>query len=719
VVERRQVMARAVLTWVAALAAAVVALGMPIQSGHDLFQQALVKERAEGKLQDAIDLYDRIVRDFPEDHALAAKALFQMGQCYEKLGKAEAKKAYERVVRDYADQVEQVTAARSRLAALAGERPTTLTVRRLENPPEDAPMGAPSPDGRYLSFMDWRTGDLTIRDLQTGKERPLTREGTYGKDDPRVSQGAGESAWSPDGQQIAYQWYLGNRQSELRVVGLEGAKPRVLSRYESGQDARCTDWSPDGTQILVQLSREDGTFQIALVSAIDGSTRVLTTMEREIYPVAILFAPDGRHVVYDALPDEASPERDILLVSLETGETTPLIRHPADDFLLGWSADGRWLVFASDRTGALGLWVVGVAGGKTLGTPRLVKEGIGRILPMGLTRQGTLFYGVATATEDVFVADLDPKTGRIAGPARKAIEQNEGGNFSPSYSPDGKFLAYVARGGNSPYPTNNGNALYIRSLETGEERVFFAELWKRGYRWIAGPRWSSDGRFITFGGSRGIRATVVLRLALETGEIVPVFEVGANDVLLGGAYGPGQKHFFARGDKEDGSSRVVVRDLETGEEQELYRFPALERGIRLAVSPDGRWLSFVNAGWGGVRSLKIIPVSGGEAREVWSFGETRAGTPGGSHTWSRDGRYILFSAPDPDDLPSWVLWRVSVEGGNPEKMGLERRWGIHGLTVHPSGRQIALAGRGGPSTSSEVWMIENFLPESEREGGGS
>ena len=552
-----------------------------------------------------------------------------------------------------------------------------------------------------------------VRDLQNGKERRLTREGTYGKDDPRVSQGAGESAWSPDGKQIAYQWHLGNRQTELRVVGLDGAKPRVLSRYETGQDARCTDWSPDGTQILAQLSRESGTLQMVLVSATDGSTRVLATTEREIYPAAMLFAPGGRHVVYDALPDEASPERDILLVSLKTGETTPLIRHPADDFLLGWSADGRWLVFASDRTGALGLWVVGVAEGKTLGTPRLVKEGIGRILPMGLTRQGTLFYGVVTATEDVFVADLDPKTGRINGPARKAIEQNEGGNFDPSYSPDGRFLAYVTRGGNSPYPTNVGNALCIRSLETGQERVFYGEIWKRGYRWIRGPRWSSDSRFITFAGSRGAYPTTVLRLALETGEIVPVLQAGANDVLMGGAYGSDQKHFFGRGDREKGSSKVVVRDLETGEEQELYRFPTLERGIRMSLSPDGRWLSFMNAGWGAERLLRIMPVSGGEAREVWSFGETKPGTPGGSHTWSRDGRYILFSAPDPNDLPLFELWRVSVEGGPPEKIGLGRRWGIHGLTIHPSGRQIAMAGRGGPSDSSEVWLIENFLPGSE------
>ena len=705
-------MAKAVLPWVAAITATVAAFGMPAQSGHDLFQQALVKERAEGNLQEAIDLYDRIVRDFPGDHALAAKALVQMGQCYEKLGKAGAKKAYERVIRDYADQAEPLQVARTRLAALTGPSPTTLTVRRLENPPEDAPAGAPSPDGRYLSFLDWRTGDLTIRDLQTGSDRRLTTEGTLGMDDPPVNQEAGQSTWSPDSKQIAYVWYRRVRdrvqEVELRIVGADGGKPRILSHLGNGEGG-CADWSPGGKQILASLIQSDGSRQILLVSTTDGSMRVLTAIKREVYPTTMRFSPDGRHVVYDALPDEGSPERDIVLLSLETGQATPLIRHPADDFLLGWSADGQWMVFASDRAGALGLWVVGVTGGRTQGTPRLVKEGLGRIVPMGLTRQGTLFYGVVTATEDVYVADLDPKTGRVDGPARKAIEQNEGGNYSPSYSPDGKSLAYVTKGGHSPYPTNVGNALCIRSLDTGDERVFYREIWKLGYRSIGGLRWSPDGRFITVAGFQAASPKSVLRLDLETGEIAPVLQAGADAYLMDGAYGPDEKYVFARGDRKNGLSQIVVRDLGTGEEVEILRSPRLDR-IRMSLSPDGRWLSFMNAGGGGVRSLKIMPVSGGEAKEVWSFGQTKAGTPGSSHTWSRDGRHILFGAPDPSDLPQWALWRVPVEGGPPEEIGLKRRWGIFDLTVHPSGRQIAMAGRGGPSTSSEVWMIENFLP---------
>ncbi len=58
------------------------------QNGYDLFHQALVKERAEGNFEEAIQLYQRITEEFAGDRTLAARALVQMGQGYEKLGRA-------------------------------------------------------------------------------------------------------------------------------------------------------------------------------------------------------------------------------------------------------------------------------------------------------------------------------------------------------------------------------------------------------------------------------------------------------------------------------------------------------------------------------------------------------------------------------------------------------------------------------------------------------
>ncbi len=591
--------------------------------------------------------------------------------------------------------------------------PVTMTARMIENPPGDTPNCRVSPDGRYLTSTDWDNSNVVVRDLQTGKNRQLTDWSAEGNE----RQGAGgTAAWSSDGKKIAYAWNFRRGRtlirSELRITGVDGGKPRILAEFK-GRDVGRFIWSPDGKCIAATEYPENGSPGIVLISTEDGSVQALTDLKREIWPTNKVFSPDSRHIAYDRLPDESSPERDIYLVSVETGQDIPLVQHPADDYLLGWSRDGKWLVFASDRTGALGLWVVGVSGTKTGGEPKLVKPGIDRILPVGMTRDGSLYYGVVRAVEDIFIVDLDPKTGMVTGPPRKAIEQFEGGNFTPSYSPDGKYLAHVSRRGNSPYPTNVGNALCIRSLDSGQERVFYKEIWKLGFRWIGGPDWSPDGRFIAFSGSGGMSAGAgVYRVDLETGEITPVVHGGADQRLGGCAFSPDGKYIFVRGKIDEGFVQIVARDLDSGEERELYHSPRLER-ISVALSPDGRWLSFANDGWGGVRSLKVMPASGGEPREIWNFGEMKQGVPGISHAWSPDGRYILFGAPELTDLPTWDLWRVPVEGGKPEKIGLQKRWGVWDLTVHPGGRQLMFASRGGASSDSELWVLENFLPPAE------
>lgn len=83
-----------------------------------MFEAASKKELVDGDLKGAIEQYQKIVATYGSNRAAAAKALVRMGQCYEKLGDleaGEARKAYERVLRDYADQKEAVSVARARL----------------------------------------------------------------------------------------------------------------------------------------------------------------------------------------------------------------------------------------------------------------------------------------------------------------------------------------------------------------------------------------------------------------------------------------------------------------------------------------------------------------------------------------------------------------------------------------------------------------------------
>jgi tetratricopeptide (TPR) repeat protein len=151
-----------VISTVVAIAACSAVITSQTPSGHAVFEQALAKERVEGNLPEAIRLYERVVAEFPSDRALAAKALVQVGVCYEKLGREDAVRAYERLVRDFADQVDAVTHAHARLAAL--KRPGAAAVN-----------AATIPRVRALPRMDPRTPYSRCRRTAGKRRSPATR----------------------------------------------------------------------------------------------------------------------------------------------------------------------------------------------------------------------------------------------------------------------------------------------------------------------------------------------------------------------------------------------------------------------------------------------------------------------------------------------------------------------------------------------------------------
>src|SRR5882724_8234005 len=76
---------------------------------------ALHQEEVQGDLKGAIATYQKVVATPRVSRKTAAEALIHMAGCYQKLGDAESRKIYERVIRDYVDQKEAVAVARARL----------------------------------------------------------------------------------------------------------------------------------------------------------------------------------------------------------------------------------------------------------------------------------------------------------------------------------------------------------------------------------------------------------------------------------------------------------------------------------------------------------------------------------------------------------------------------------------------------------------------------
>jgi Tol biopolymer transport system component len=683
------------------------------ESADELYEAAVFKKEAEGDLEGAIQIFLKVIAKFPESRKVAAKAQLQIGICYEKLGTKEAEKAFQKVIDNYPEQSEAVSEAKEKLAFLLMSRAFIETgdkefkIRQVWTGPGADVEGAVSPDGRFLSFVDWETGDLAIRELGTGKNRRLTNKGSW----MQSQEFALFSKWSPDGRQLVYQWYK-DQFFELRVIDIDQLKSRVLHSNKE-EYVHPFDWSPDGKQVLALIGKMDvnaeslgdrpnATFQLALISAEDGAIHYLKSFAVGFnrFPFSFAFSPDGKSIAYDSPQEDSLHNRDIYLLSADGSREVRLVEHPALDYVLGWTCGGNGLLFASERTGSSSVWHIQVVDGKPQGSPKLIKPDIGPIHTMGFTRQGAFFYGISSEISDVYITKLDPATGKILDPAKSPALNYEGHNAFPAYSPDGMFLAYMSRRGTLANLGGRGTeVLCLLSLKTGQIRELIPDLPMYGY-----PRWSPDGRFISLEGRGKDGRPCIYRFDPQTGDAIPLvqFEHGKN-IFSHRWSKDGKSVIYARGGRSAEPSYVYVHDIETGQEKQLLGSPSDAKDID--ISPDGKWLVLINRDK--KRTIKIMPVAGGDPREIYSF--EQGGNPVITPAWSADGRYILFSKKRPDPDQMWDLYRVSAEGGEAQKIDLSINEFRH-LSVHPDGQQIAFSSGGFSSRYAEVWVMENFLP---------
>ena len=91
-------------------------------------ERAVQLETVDGDLEAAIAQYEQIVEGDGNNRALVARALLRLGGCHEKLGRAEARKVYQRLV-DAVIADERVTQTPSR-ASLPGAQALTVAEGR-------------------------------------------------------------------------------------------------------------------------------------------------------------------------------------------------------------------------------------------------------------------------------------------------------------------------------------------------------------------------------------------------------------------------------------------------------------------------------------------------------------------------------------------------------------------------------------------------------------
>jgi len=288
-----------------------------------------------------------------------------------------------------------------------------------------------SPDGEQIAFLTRRSGQVQVWIIRVagGEARQATdaRGGVIG------------FRWAPDGRRIAYvatdptpqereqkskqkddarivdQPMNLNRLSVIEVDGL--GKPRA-GRPITGHDLSIHtepgpgfDWSPDGQAIVfahTPTARADDWTKadISIVQVESDKVRPLVhTGRAELAP---FYSPDGRQVAYVASDDPPTWAYDFSAQVVPAGGGQP--RKLADSFdhrpeLLGWSADGRRLLYRENRWTTTQLYALPLEGEPVGIGPQ---DGVLAEASLNATRTAMGFsYQTADRPAEAHVARLD------------------------------------------------------------------------------------------------------------------------------------------------------------------------------------------------------------------------------------------------------------------------------------------------------------------------
>jgi Tol biopolymer transport system component len=164
-----------------------------------------------------------------------------------------------------------------------------------------------------------------------------------------------------------------------------------------------------------------------------------------------------------------------------------------------------------------------------------------------------------------------------------------------------------------------------------------------------------------------------------------------------------------RSDSVTGRIPIVVRNLETNREKELYNLTFSDSSYYasgLALSRDGQQLAF-SVSESGSKIIKVMPTAGGEVRDLLRGDKSLIPIASGTIVWAPDGQSILFSKQISPGSFKTGLWLIPIQGGEPRKLDLAME-NMHDLSIHPDGRHIAFTSS---QTRSELWVMDNFLPK--------
>ena len=412
-------------------------------------------------------------------------------------------------------------------------------------------------------------------------------------------------------------WAAGTAAALLLSVGSiwrlrEGAPPpedlRPVPLISTGNSC-CPTFSPDGTKVAFGWTGEqDAKWEIYVKQiGTPGNPIKLTTSPAGVYWGAIdaEWSPDDRWIAYRRGRTDGS---DLVLIPPLGGPERTLADLSGTRDVPAWTPDGKWLAFPQkDSPMGTSLWVIAVDTGER------------RRLTAFTTR---------------------------AGGAEIRL-----GDSRPSFSPDGRSLAFCRQGNDSVYE------LYIQPLTRdlrpdGEAK----RVTDHGYGYVDGsPIWTPDGRDLVY--SAGV-PQFLWRMAASGRQAPRRLTYPAAALQPSIARTP-PRLAYPWWVTNVNLWRLNIR---TGERKPLISSnPSVwDRNIHPQYSPDGRRIAF-DSYRSGDKEVWTCDADGSNCLQLTKFGGPMGGTP----RWSPDGRWIASDS-RPSGNPE--IYVTAADGGSPRRL---------------------------------------------------
>ena len=372
---------------------------------------------------------------------------------------------------------------------------------------------------------------------------------------------------SPDGEHVVYTLQRVNRETEEKYSNL-WVVPTSIGEARQFTQGDYSDamprWSPDGSQIAFLSKRiaKEKTPQIYLIPFNGGEARKLTSIDGEIREMQWL--PDGRRLLCAVRKIDS----DQLNQDEQQKKLGVVARHYDRLF---YKLDGEGYL-PHERTH---LWLIDARTGKA---KQLTDHAIWDEFNPTFSPDGKLITFFSNHASD---PDLDPYAIDLfvipadGGEPRK-IKTPEGSKSLASFSPDGKFIAYVGTDGKGLDYRNaclwivpaDGSKSAKNLIEKYDFEVSGMVINDFGTPETVPPVWSQDGKKLYFQvgmhGSSLLKSIAVdgddLRDVVGEGGVVSSFSFDRSQNLVAYHYGqmtdPGQVHVR---EVDSGATRILTR----------------------------------------------------------------------------------------------------------------------------------------------------------------